>query len=190
MIKNPRIIRFGRCTRLVTAVIRLFEKTVNKSLRPTSYSRIASMSTSTKDPVPAQDEPEYSGQGAPLWQQPFWLFKRNWRAAISVSLVNIPLSISLAIASGGTPMQGCATAIFSGVIAGALCGSSYNIYGPAGALTSILNVYAVRYGSTVLPWFALWTGVFTYVMFALKLERFTLYLPNAVMEASLWLLHS
>jgi SulP family sulfate permease len=118
----------------------------------------------------------------PLWQKPFWLLKRNWRAAFTVSLVNIPLSISLAIASGGTPMQGCATAIFSGLMAGAFGGSSYNIYGPAGALTSILNLYAVRYGSGVLPWFALWTSLFVFVMFSLKLERFVLYLPWSVME--------
>ena len=41
----------------------------------------------------------------PFWQLPMRLVKRNWRAALTVSLVNIPLSISLAIASGGTPVQ-------------------------------------------------------------------------------------
>jgi len=79
-------------------------------------------------------------------------------------------------------MQGCATAIFSGLMAGAFGGSSYNIYGPAGALTSILNQYAVRYGAAVLPWFALWTAVFVAVAFAFKLERYVLYLPASVME--------
>lgn len=118
----------------------------------------------------------------PVWQQPIRLVKRNWRAALTVSLVNIPLSISLAIASGGTPVQGCATAIFSGLMAGAFGGSSYNIYGPAGALTSILNQYAVRYGAAVLPWFALWTSLFVFVFFALKIERYVLYLPWSVME--------
>ena len=68
-----------------------------------------------------------------------WVTKRNWRSALSVALVNIPLSISLAIASGGSPMQGCTTAIFSGLVAGFVGGSPYNIFGPAGALTSILN---------------------------------------------------
>merc|ERR1711907_85452 len=118
----------------------------------------------------------------PWWQHPFWVTKRNWRSALTVSLVNIPLSISLAIASGGSPMQGCATAIYSGLVAGFVGGSDYNIFGPAGALTSILNAYAVKYDEDILPWFSIWTGAFTFAMFSLKLERYTLYLPNSVME--------
>merc|ERR1711959_429378 len=118
----------------------------------------------------------------PWWQHPFWVTKRNWRSAVTVALVNIPLSISLAIASGGSPMQGCATAIYAGLVAGFIGGSPYNIFGPAGALTSILNAYAVKYDEDILPWFSIWTGAFTFAMFSLKLERYTLYLPNSVME--------
>lgn len=31
--------------------------------------------------------------------------KTNWKAGLSVAMINIPLSISLAVASGATPLQ-------------------------------------------------------------------------------------
>jgi SulP family sulfate permease len=41
----------------------------------------------------------------------------NIKAGVTVSLISIPLSISLAVASGGTPLQGILTAIWACVIA-------------------------------------------------------------------------
>merc|ERR1711924_451311 len=77
-----------------------------------------SLSLDESSPVDATSEAtEVDKLDYPWWQHPFWVTKRNWRSALTVSLVNIPLSISLAIASGGTPMQGCATAVYSGLVA-------------------------------------------------------------------------
>ncbi|MBP7061311.1 hypothetical protein KA037_04105 [Patescibacteria group bacterium] len=44
-----------------------------------------------------------------------------------MSVISVPLSISLAVASGATPLQGIITAIFAGIFAAFFGGSQYNI---------------------------------------------------------------
>jgi MFS superfamily sulfate permease-like transporter len=39
--------------------------------------------------------------------------KNNWKAGVTVALVSVPLSVSLAVASGGTPIQGIITEIWA-----------------------------------------------------------------------------
>lgn len=72
-----------------------------------------------------------------------YLIRENWKAALAVSLINIPLSISLAVASGATPLQGIITGIWGPFIAAMFCGSKHNIFGVAGALTSIVLAFVV-----------------------------------------------
>ncbi|HBP01180.1 MAG TPA: hypothetical protein DD454_03145, partial [Candidatus Moranbacteria bacterium] len=64
--------------------------------------------------------------------------KSNWKSGITVSFVSLPLSISLAVAAGATPLMGVITAIWAGLVASVLGGSNYNIVGPTGALSGIL----------------------------------------------------
>ena len=84
--------------------------------------------------------------------------QRNFAAGVTVALVNIPLSISLAVASDATPSMGIITAIWAGspalthivpgllttlmreksatgTITAFLGGSHYNIVGPTGTVT-------------------------------------------------------
>ena len=70
----------------------------------------------------------------------------NFGPGITVSLVSIPLSCALAIASGGTPMMGLSSAIYGPAIGGLVGGSNYNILGPAGALVNILNKLSFENG--------------------------------------------
>ena len=70
-------------------------------------------------------------------------FKENLLSGITVSLVSIPLSCALAIASGATPMMGLSAAIYGPAVGGLVGGSNYNILGPAGALVNILNRLAL-----------------------------------------------
>jgi len=58
-------------------------------------------------------------------------------------MINIPLSISLAIASELGPNAGIQAAIFGPFFMGLLGGSDFNICGPAGGLASILSEYSV-----------------------------------------------
>ena len=57
----------------------------------------------------------------------------NMKPGITVSLVSLPLSISLAIAADATPVQGIITAAWAGLVASVMGGSHYNIVGPTGA---------------------------------------------------------
>ena len=68
------------------------------------------------------------------------LLRENWKSALSVSLINIPLSISLAVASLGNgsdsaPLVGILTAVWAGSFAALFASSNFNVYGPAGALS-------------------------------------------------------
>ncbi|MDO8530004.1 MAG: SulP family inorganic anion transporter [bacterium] len=85
--------------------------------------------------------------------------KSNWKSGITVALVSIPLSISLAIASGATPLQGIITAVWAGLIASIFAGSNFNIIGPAGALSGILATFAMVYGFASLPSLAIVVGI-------------------------------
>jgi SulP family sulfate permease len=67
------------------------------------------------------------------------LVKENVGPGIVVSLVSIPLSTALSIASGCNPMMGLSSAVYGPAIGGILGGSNYNILGPAGALVNILS---------------------------------------------------
>lgn len=52
----------------------------------------------------------------------------NWKAGLTVSMINIPLSISLAVASGATPTQGIITGIWATIFASIFASSKHNIF--------------------------------------------------------------
>lgn len=106
----------------------------------------------------------------------------NWKAGVTVALVSIPLSVSLAVASGGTPIQGIITAIWAGLIASVFGGSTFNIVGPAGALSGILAGFALNNGYSVLPNIAIVTGVFVIIAYLIRLEKYLVYIPSAVVH--------
>lgn len=96
--------------------------------------------------------------GSPLWTE----IKSNLKPGITVSLVSVPLSISLAIAGGASPVMGIVTgtkllrsfcnellAFWAGIVAALLGGSHYNIVGPTGALSGVLAASASTYGVQV-----------------------------------------
>lgn len=58
---------------------------------------------------------------------------------MTVALVSLPLSISLAIAADATPVQGIITACWAGLISAITGGSHYNIVGPTGKFNNDSN---------------------------------------------------
>jgi hypothetical protein len=72
----------------------------------------------------------------------------NLKPGITVSLVSLPLSISLAIAADATPVQGIITAAWAGLVSAMFGGSHYNIVGPTGTcdwLQRLQGVAGCRY---------------------------------------------
>ncbi len=107
---------------------------------------------------------------------------QNWKAGVTVALVSVPLSISLAIASGATPMSGIITAVWAGLLAALFGGSHFNVVGPAGALSGILAAYALVHGADTLAIVALIAGIFILISWALKLERFLVFVPGSTIH--------
>lgn len=108
--------------------------------------------------------------------------KSNWKSGLTVSLISIPLSVSLAVASQTTPVAGIITAIWAGLIASIFGGSNYNIVGPTGALSGILATYAIIHGASALPTLAIVTGIIILVAYILKLEKFLIYVPKSAIQ--------
>lgn len=101
----------------------------------------------------------------------------NWKSGLTVSLVAIPLSISLAVAAGATPTQGIVTAIWAGLIAGIFGGSNYNITGPTGALSGLIATFLFIHGAQSLAVLTIMVGAFILIAYVLRLERYLIYIP-------------
>jgi len=106
----------------------------------------------------------------------------NWKSGLSVSLVSIPLAISLAVASHATPVEGVITAIWAGIMASIFGGSNYNIIGPTGALSGILATYAIMHGHGVLPTLALMSGLLILIAYFFKLEKYLIFVPSSTIH--------
>lgn len=108
--------------------------------------------------------------------------KQNWKSGLTVAFVSIPLSISLAVAAGATPLMGVITAIWAGLLASIFGGSNFNIVGPTGALSGILIVFAIKYGVGILPLLAIITGLMTLIVYLLRWERYIVFIPSSVVH--------
>lgn len=108
--------------------------------------------------------------------------KKNLKSGLTVSLISIPLSVSLAVASGATPIIGIITAIWAGLIAAIWGGSNFNIVGPTGALSGVVATYVLLHGISGLPVLTVIAGVIILIAYALKLERYLILIPSSVIH--------
>jgi sulfate permease, SulP family len=107
----------------------------------------------------------------------------NIKSWLTVSLISIPLSISLAVASGGTPLQGILTAIWACVIAWFIGSSNYNIFWPAWALTALLMAFYSSTGDVYsLPILALAVGVWCLLIRLFKLTKYITLIPSTALH--------
>lgn len=61
-------------------------------------------------------------------------------------------------------------------------GSAYNILGPAGALVNNLNELQSSHGVDIIPMVAVGAGIFSFIVFMLKLEKYCTLIPVSVLE--------
>ena len=115
----------------------------------------------------------------------------NWRidvfAAISVSLVALPLALGIAVASEVTPMAGLLSAIIGGVVTTFFRGGHVSINGPAaGLIAAILGGLVALDGNInyVLAAIVV-SGAIQIILGLLKLGRFAKLMPSSVLHGIL-----
>lgn len=106
----------------------------------------------------------------------------NWKSGLTVSLVSLPLSVSLAVASNATPTMGIIAAIWAGFFAALFGGSHYNIVGPTGALSGLLAAFALSHGAQSLPALAIVSGILILLAWRFRLEKYIRHIPEHTIQ--------
>ncbi len=107
-------------------------------------------------------------------------FTKDLLAGITVAAVALPLALAFGVSSGATATAGLITAIFAGLIIGALSGASYQISGPTGAMTAILVSLVAHYGIQGVFIASFIAGAILLIAGFLKLGGLVSYLPMPV----------
>ncbi|EKE26233.1 MAG: hypothetical protein ACD_4C00364G0002 [uncultured bacterium (gcode 4)] len=111
--------------------------------------------------------------------------KNNWKAWLSVAMINIPLSISLAVASGASPLQGLLTWIWWWIFAAIFASSKYNIFWVAGALSGILLSFVLANWSNwpwLLPFVAIFSWIFIFLAYFFKITKYITLIPTTALH--------
>src|SRR5262245_41985232 len=121
---------------------------------------------------------------------------KHWRhditAGLVVSLISLPFSLGIAIASGAPPICGLISAIIAGLVLPFLGGSYVTISGPAAGLAPALFAAMMLLGRNdrdvgyplLLVAISL-TGLVQIVLARLKAAKFSALFPSAVVEGML-----
>lgn len=102
----------------------------------------------------------------------------NWKSAIAVSFISMPLAVSLAVASHATPVQVVITAIWAGLMAAIFGSSNYNVIGPTGALSGLLSGYCIIHGAHILPTLAIISGLMIFIAYCAGLDKYLAFIPS------------
>ena len=109
-------------------------------------------------------------------------FAADLLAGVTVSLVAMPLSIAIAIASGADPKAGLMTAIVGGLLISLLGGSRVQIGGPTGAFIVVVADVIARFGYDGLLLATLMAGIILVIGGLAGAGRFIRLVPEAVIE--------
>ncbi len=107
-------------------------------------------------------------------------FKRDCIAALTVSVVSIPLAMALAIASGVEPAQGLYTAVIAGFLTALLGGSRYQIGGPTGAFVIVIFGIVHQYGYPALLTTMIMAGLILMIAGFFRFGTYIKYIPYPV----------
>ena len=101
-------------------------------------------------------------------------------AGLTVTIVALPLSMAIAIASGATPAQGLYTAIVGGFLVSLLGGSRFQIGGPAGAFIVLVAATVAQHGMEGLVLATFLSGLMLAAIGFLRLGTFIKFIPFPV----------
>src|SRR3981081_1352867 len=107
-------------------------------------------------------------------------FRADVIAGLTVSIVALPLSMAIAIASGVTPDRGLYTAVIGGFIVSLLGGSRFQIGGPAGAFIVLVALTVERHGVDGVILATPRAGVFMIAEGYLRLGTYIKFIPYPV----------
>jgi carbonic anhydrase len=121
---------------------------------------------------------------------------KHWRhdmlAGLVVSMISVPFSLGIAVASGAPPICGLMSAIIAGLVLPFLGGSYVTISGPAAGLApallaamTILGRGNLEVGYPLLLVAICLTGVVQVVLASVKAAKFSALFPAAVVEGML-----
>jgi carbonic anhydrase len=102
-----------------------------------------------------------------------------------VFLIAVPLSLSIAAASGAPMLAGLIAAVVGGVVAGALGGSPLQVSGPAAGLTVVVAGIVQQYGWAATAAITCAAGVVQLILGATRIGRLALSLSPAVVHGML-----
>ncbi len=115
--------------------------------------------------------------------------KPDFISGLQVSLIALPLSLGIALASGFPPMSGIISAIIGGMIVSRLCGSHLTINGPAAGLivvvlASVENLgqgdFSLGYQYTLAAIFC--AGILQIIFSKLRLGKYASFFPVSVVH--------
>jgi MFS superfamily sulfate permease-like transporter len=109
----------------------------------------------------------------------------NMGPAVVVTLISIPLSMGIAIASGVPPARGLITAIIGGLVIGSLSGSPLQISGPSAGLAVMVLDLVNRHGLVALGVVVPLMGALQAIAGLLKLGQFFRAVSPAVINGML-----
>jgi sulfate permease, SulP family len=107
-------------------------------------------------------------------------FRADALAGLTVAVVALPLSMAIAIASGGTPAQGLTTAIVGGFVVSALGGSRFQIGGPAGAFIVLVAATVAQHGMDGAILATILSGFILAAIGLLRLGTYIKFIPYPV----------
>jgi SulP family sulfate permease len=107
-------------------------------------------------------------------------FKSDLQAGLTVSIVAMPLSMALAIASGVGPERGLFTAVVAGFFISLLGGSRVQIGGPTGAFVVVVFNVVARFGYGGLVVATLMAGAMLIAAGLARLGTYIKYIPYPV----------
>src|SRR4051795_1376264 len=118
---------------------------------------------------------------------------KHWRhdllAGLVVSMISVPFSLGIAVASGAPPICGLISAIIAGLVLPFLGGSYVTVSGPAAGLAPALLVAMtvlgrgnLATGYPLLLGVICLTGAVQVVLSKMKAARFCTFFPSVVVE--------
>src|SRR3954447_19410008 len=121
---------------------------------------------------------------------------KHWRhdmlAGLLVSLISVPFSLGIAVASGAPPICGLISAIIAGLVLPFLGGSFVTVSGPAAGLAPVLLASMILLGRgdlavgyPLLLGAICLTGLVQVVLAKFRMARFSAVFPASVVEGML-----